>query len=122
MLRCSNFVRKNFVHLLVRGDSPRSAAPIEADVWDGITREGGVAVLRVLKLRTRNSGVELLDGIGRAVHDGGAGVDNCVETRDGSNGFSATRLPEPCSTLYGMVLDRAGVRGKVGTIKEELGA
>lgn len=65
-------------------DSPRLAAPAEADSGEGVARVRVVSVGGVVQLRTGDSGVEGLDGRRRAVHDGGAGVDDSFEFGVGS--------------------------------------
>ena len=75
------------MRLRIRGDLPAVAAPREGDGRDAVTGNGVVAVRGVGFLRAADASVKLFDGVGRAVHNGGA----YTKMRDGNQGCDTQR-------------------------------
>lgn len=111
---------------LVSSDLPGLATPAKAGLWDRVAREGVEALLLIGKLRAGNRSVELLDIVGRTIHDGGAGVDDGLEVVDDGlatrDGRSTGCQPEAEAVVDLVVLDVAGELGGVGAAEVEGGA
>jgi hypothetical protein len=90
-------------------DRPGLATPAEADSGGRTARVRIVTFARVVHLRAGDLGEERLDGAGRAVNDGGAGVDDRLEVRDSCGRahdcLAPGSLPEASRLVDGMVLD-----------------
>lgn len=109
--------------LLRRGDVPGLTAPGEADSREGVAGVRVVSLRRVVDGGAGDGSVEGLDGGGRAVHDGGAGVDDGLEVGvrvlGADDRLGACGLPETGRGVDAVVLDRASVLGGVGAAEEE---
>lgn len=107
-------------------DGKGLAAPFESNGGERLARVRVEALGRVVHLRSGDSGVELLHGRRRAVHDRGARVDDRFETAGcglgPDDGVGASGLPEAGRFVDLVVLDRAGVVLGVGAAEEQLGA
>ena len=112
--------------LLLRGDGPLPATPRESNSRGRVAGVVVVALARVVHTRAGDGAVEGPDGGGRAVHDGGAGVDDGLKV--GYDGPAADvgpgtgELPEAGGGVDVVVLDRARVELVVGASEVELRA
>ncbi len=108
------------------GDLPVLAAPGERDGGGLLAGEVVEALVGVVHARAGDSGVELLDRRGRAVHDRGARVDDGLELADDGLAvhvrLRAGDLPEAGRGVDLVVLNRARVELVVRAAEVELGA
>ncbi len=113
-------------HSLVCRDGPLLATPRERNGRGRVAGVGVVALVRVVHGRAGDGLVKGLDSGGRAVHDGGAGIDDGLEVRHDSlatnEGLGAGQLPEASGGVDVVVLDRARVELVVGTTEVKLRA
>lgn len=113
-------------HSLLRGDRPVLAAPVERDGGDLVAGEVVEALVRVSYARAVDRGVDLLDDVGGAVHDRGAGVDDRVEARGDALLVRANRgtgdLPEAGRGVHGVGLELVGEELVVHAAEVELRA